>query len=107
MPGYIKNAYQQLNHPPPKPKQYSPFKYTPFTFPKKGQQQLATVHTPTLLLDKKDTTWIQSGVGSLLFWARAIDYTLLPFLNIIGTQQSKPTVQTKEQTKGLLDYAYI
>ena len=36
MPGYIEKACQCLNHPPLKTKQHSPFKCTPFTFPKKS-----------------------------------------------------------------------
>ena len=35
MPSYIEKACQQLNHPPPNTKQYSPFKYTPLSFLKK------------------------------------------------------------------------
>ena len=43
-------------------------------------------------------------MGSLLYYARAIDGTILPALNTIAAQQSKPTIRTKEQCARLLDY---
>jgi hypothetical protein len=44
----------------------------------------------------KAATWkIQAIVGSLLYYAQAIDSTLLPTLNTLSYQQSKPTENTK------------
>ena len=56
-------------------------------------------------VDKKGTKRIQSIVGSLLYYARAIDNTLLTALNSIGAQQSnKPTKATHQRFQHLLDY---
>ena len=56
------------------------------------------------MLDKKETTHIQSIVGNFLYYGRALDSTILPALNEIGLQQSQPTQQTKEKCLQLMDY---
>jgi hypothetical protein len=40
----------------------------------------------------------------LLYYGRAIDYTILPALNDIARQQAKPTVTTMIRARQLLDY---
>ena len=47
---------------------------------------------------------MQSITGSLLYYARAIDGTLLPALNDIASQQAQPTEYTMVKCKRLLDY---
>ena len=59
------------------------------------------------MLDKSDTRWIQSAVGSLLYYGRALDNTILPALNTIGTEQALPTATTKKKVQRLLDYVNI
>ena len=46
-------------------------------------------------------------VGSLLYYARALDGTMLPISNATSSRQTKPTQQTKDKCKRLLDYAAI
>ena len=43
-------------------------------------------------------------VGSLLYYARAVDNTLLPALNAIAQQQAHPTEESMRKCKRLLDY---
>ena len=57
------------------------------------------------LLDKKDIKYVQHVVGSLFYYALVIDGTMLPVLNTIGSEQAKPTKQTKQKCSRLLDYA--
>ena len=45
----------------------------------------------TPLLDTKTTKRIQGIIGSLLYYARAIDNTMLTAINEISAVQSKPT----------------
>ena len=45
-------------------------------------------------------------VGCLLYYAGAIDGTILPALNTIGSKQSKSTQNTKQKYIQLLDYVY-
>ena len=45
-------------------------------------------------------------VGSLLYYARAVDMTILHALSEIASQQAKPTKQTMARVKQLLDYMH-
>jgi hypothetical protein len=45
-------------------------------------------------------------VGTFLYYARAVDYRLLPSLNEIATQESKPTQTTIDIVRRLLDFAH-
>ena len=44
-------------------------------------------------------------VGTLLYYARAVDCTMLAALGSIATQQANPTENTMKKVKQLLDYA--
>ena len=103
MPDYIKKLLQRFQHPTPSRPQLSPHEAAPYIPMKKGQRQYATYDT-SAALNSKDTTKVQSIVGSLLYYARAIDNTILPALNTIGSEQSKPTNQTMKKCHRLLDY---
>jgi hypothetical protein len=43
-------------------------------------------------------------LGTLLYYGRAVDPTILPALSAIATEQAKPTEKTKGKVKQLLDY---
>ncbi len=47
---------------------------------------------------------LQSIVGSLLYYSRAVDPSMLPGLNGISTQQADPTINTQSKVNDLLDY---
>ena len=61
--------------------------------------------TPSPFLSTKDTTCIQHILGILLYYARAVDPTMLPYVNDIASQQAKPTAATTNHLCQLLDYA--
>ena len=42
--------------------------------------------------------------GSHLYYGRVIDYTILPALNEIASEQAHPTQRTKEKAQRLMDY---
>ena len=44
-------------------------------------------------------------VGIFLYYAQALDCTMLPALNDISSQQAHPTVKVKDKIQTLLDYA--
>jgi len=58
----------------------------------------------TGLLSPAEQKEIQEIVGCLMFYAHAVDNTLLRALVSIGTQQAAPTQQTKFRVNQLLDY---
>ena len=60
--------------------------------------------SPTL--SPLETRHIQRVVGSFLYYARAVDNTIHPALNEIGSTQAKPTQATKDSTNMLMEYIY-
>ena len=102
MPGYIKEALQRFAHPNPSSLQHSPFKWTRPIYGAK--QQFAPEDNCTPFLSTQDTKQVQQVVGTLLYYARAIDNTILPALNDIVANQSAPTSNAAQQITQLLDY---
>ena len=43
-------------------------------------------------------------MGTLLYYGRAVDSTILPSLSSLATEQAKPTAKTKATVMQLLDY---
>ena len=103
MPTYIPNLLKKLQHTPNLP-QYSPHEYVPIKYSKKGDRQYMQQPDESPHLNATDTKWVQSAVGSLLYYGRALDNTILPALNQIGTEQALPTTNTKRKIRRLLDY---
>ncbi|MBJ7369555.1 MAG: Ty1/Copia family ribonuclease HI, partial [Ilumatobacteraceae bacterium] len=56
------------------------------------------------LLDKVGQKYVQAVTGTLLYYSRAVDPTMLVALNAIATQQAAPTQRTMARVKQLLDY---
>ena len=56
------------------------------------------------LLNKEGKRFVQSAVGSMLYYSRAIDHPLLVALNEIALDKSNPTQKTEQKVKQLLDY---
>ncbi len=55
-------------------------------------------------LDKKGIKRVQKIVGSILYYVRAVDMTVLMALSTIAVNQMKATKRTMEQCMQLLDY---
>ena len=102
LPAYVDNILKRLCYPPPTNLQYSPYEYFPITFGERCTRQYvtATDSSPPL----RSSIYIQQVEGSLLYYARALDNTILPALNDIYTQQRKLTENTLKKSKILLDY---
>ncbi len=81
MPGYIKNLLIKFKHPRPTKPLLSPHKCLPISYGAKAQ---VTPDADTSeLLDKHRKCHIQEIVGSLLYYARAVDNKLLVALSAI------------------------
>ena len=102
MPGYIPALLHRLRHPLPKRPVHHPHDYTIPAYGK-GRQYVKPPDT-TDLLQKDKTKFVQSAVGSLLYYGRATESTILPALNELSTQQSTPTENTLKATNHLLDF---
>ena len=55
-------------------------------------------------LNRDDTKYIQAVAGTLLYYGRAINNTILIALSAVAIEQAKPTQKTMEIIKQLLDY---
>ena len=101
MPSYIKNLLQQLNIEKTQP-EHAPHRYN---IPAYGQKiQLAPDEDTSPKLTQKEKQRIQQIVGSLLYYGRAVDPTILVALGSIASQQNQPTKTTAESVTKLLNY---
>ena len=101
MPDYVSKTLLKLNHPKPKKPVNAPHEWNKPAYGK--TPQIAPVdNTPKL--NEKEKTRIQKIVGSFLYYARAIDATILPALSEIATLQAHPTESTKMKANKMLDY---
>jgi hypothetical protein len=55
-------------------------------------------------LDAADTKRVQEILGTLLFYAHAVDNTMLTAIGAIATQQSQGTQETMKAVVQLLNY---
>jgi hypothetical protein len=61
--------------------------------------------TPLPPLSGEEAKYVQEVAGTLLYYARAVDSTILPALSVITTKQEYPTEKAIGATiKQLLDY---
>jgi hypothetical protein len=70
--------------------------------PRPGMSRPSTAPKPPLTAQQYLT--IQKFTGSVLYYARAVDPTVLTPLNDIATEQTKATEKTQATTNKLLDY---
>ena len=67
--------------------------------------QYATAEDNSQLLAPADKIFIQELTGTFLYYARAIDATMLPALGLLANQQAAPTENAMTLAKQFLDYA--
>ncbi len=103
MPGYVAAALKKFQHPPPAKPQYAPHEWIQPIYGQKVQAPTPTDDSP--LLDPKEINRIQQVVGTLLYYARAVDSTMLVALGTLAEEQTKGTEQTATAVVQLLDYA--
>eukprot|EP00804_Cyclotella_cryptica_P028359 CCRYP_016427-RA/>CCRYP_016427-RA protein AED:0.05 eAED:0.03 QI:0/0/0/1/1/1/2/0/1237 len=103
MPGYCQKAGQRFRHLIPTTPQHQPYPHTPRTYGAK--QQYAEDPDLSTPLNKKDTTFVQEVIGVFLYYARAVDCTMLTALSSLATQQANPTQNTLQLIHRFLDYA--
>ena len=102
MPGYIANVLQKYNHPSPTTPEFSPFTCPPTTYGASHIKPLTDCTVPLVSTAKQKR--IQQVIGSLLFYARAVDPTPLPTLNDLAAEQTQATIKTDKAVSKLLDY---
>ena len=91
MPNYISTSITRLcPDGPPRPSA-TPGIYLP---PKYGAPNLGRTVDTSPLVSATTKTFIMEVVGTLLFYARMVDHTMLPAIMCISKTHSAPTEQT-------------
>jgi hypothetical protein len=103
MPGYIERALQRFQHPKPAFHEAAPHPCAPIQYGAKTQWVIDPLDAPAL--DVSDTKRIQEVLGTLLYYARAVDSTMLVAIGDLATQQTSGTKTTMERLNQLLNYA--
>jgi hypothetical protein len=101
MPGYIARALQRFVHPAPERPEHAPHAWAAPAYG--SRQQFATMDTSPAV-DLKDTKRVQEVLGTLLYYARAVDCTMIPAIGTIATQQAQATTATMKAITQLLNY---
>jgi hypothetical protein len=102
MPGYIKKVLQKYKHRMPKSPQHCPYSPSPKQYGAKAQSPLPVDISPKL--SPEEIKEIQRVIGSILYYARAVDITVLMALSSIAIEQANGTTSTMAKAKQLLDY---
>jgi hypothetical protein len=103
MPGYIERALQRFQHLPPSRPQPSPHAWQKPNYDAKTQY--APMPDTSSPLDAADTKHMQEVLGTLLYYARAIDSTMLVAISTLASQQAHTTNATMIALNQLLNYA--
>jgi hypothetical protein len=107
MPGYIARALQCFSHPTPSKPQHSPHAWQKPTYGTKVQYAPDPDTSPAL--NAADIKRVQEVLGTLFYYARAVDSTMLTAIGSIATQQTNGThashAQSRHPTLKLLRYA--
>ncbi len=102
MSKYVRQQLVRYAHPTPAKPQHCPYTPNPITYGKDNQAQTPQDDSP--LLDAAGKKCIQQIVGSFLYYARAVNPTILMALLAIASQQSNPTEETNGRTHQFLNY---
>jgi hypothetical protein len=101
MPVYVNNVLNKFQHDSPKTPQHTPSKYVT---PVYGAKTQYVTRDETTILSSKQCTTIQKITGSVLYYSRAVDPTVIMPLNDISKEQTKATEKTQTSAGQLLDY---
>ncbi len=93
---------QEYEHIMPKKLQTCPYLPEPKKFDTEAQAPLP--HNSTPKLDAKGIKRVQKIVGSILYYARAVDMTVLMALSSIAVEQTKATEKSLAQCTQLMDH---
>ena len=102
-PDYIPDALKRFKRERPKKWQGPPHSHTKINYGAK--QQFAKEELDEPEVSKEDKKYVQQVLGTFLYYARAVDPTMLVALSAIASEQAKPTKTTMEKVDQFLDYA--
>jgi hypothetical protein len=102
MPGYIKVTLHKYQSPAPACPEHAPHTWNPPIYGAKTQFVNEITTSPTL--SDKEFNKLQQLTGTLLYYARAVDPTLIMSINVLASEQSNATEVTTDKVIKLLNY---
>jgi hypothetical protein len=102
LPGYIKAAPHKYQHHAPTRPEHAPHGWNPPIYGAKTQ--FVSDPTPSAALSDKDVNKLQQLTGTLLYYARAVDPTLIMPISVLASEQSNATEVTADKVIRLLNY---
>jgi hypothetical protein len=102
MPGYIKAALHKYQHAAPARPEHAPHTWNQPIYGAKTQFVKDETISPAL--SDKDVNKLQQLTVTLLYYARAVDPTLIMPINVLASEQSKATEVTADKVIKLLNY---
>ena len=102
MPGYVQAALRRFQVSRNSKPTHSPAPFDPPIYGRHVQYVSIDDSTPS---SPTETTYIQEVIVTFLYYARAVDCTMLTTLNKLASRQSKPTVSLYKDIQHFLQYA--
>jgi hypothetical protein len=102
MTGYIKAALHKYQHAAPARLEHAPHTWNPPVYGAKTQY--VEIETTSPALSDKEVNKLQQLTGTLLYYARAVDPTLIMQINVLASEQSRATTHTVDKVIKLLNY---
>ena len=102
MPGYIEQTLTRFQHPTPTRPQHSPHAWIAPDYGAATQWAIDSDDSPPL--EATDLKTLQQILGTLLYYARAVDNTMLVAISTLASVQAQGTQATMEAAIHLLNY---
>ena len=93
MPKYKSKVLQRLSHTKPQKIQHSLYQILPKKYRKVDNDRILDTISPNL--EEPEVKWVQQVVNSTLYYARAINLTVLLAFILIANKQSNATEATR------------
>jgi len=102
MPEYVETALHKFQHNRPRKRQDAPHPWIQPTYGSKIQYAPNDIKSPSLPATAKKR--IQQIVGTFIYYAVALDFTMLVAIGSLASQTNNPTEQTMSELVWFLDY---
>jgi hypothetical protein len=102
MPGYVIKLRTKFQHKKPTKPQHSPHRAPKKQYGKAAQDPIPPDTTPPI--NAARIKIVQQVIGGVLYYARAVDMTVLTALSALASDQASATETTEAHVQQLLDY---
>ena len=100
--GVLNGCGKDTNTSPPKKMQHSPYRAQSKIYGAAAQNSMPTDNYPLINDERKKL--VQQIIGTVLYYRRSVDLTVLPVVGSIASEQDSATENTKKKCTQLLDY---